>query len=589
MGTAAESAHPSAPDPHALWPPLARRELLLLATLLLAGLALRAYNVTAVGLDHFDEGAYAYNAVGLAYPGGPRFLYLHHKNLSPPGYYSLIALAYRVHGGPSDTAAILPNVLLGTLTIPLLWAFARRWFGPAAGLAAGALVALNEFHVRLSRMALTDVAFGLAFVLAVACLAEAVKRQSIAWALAAGAATGAAWNTKYHGWLALAVGGAAYALYAWQDRRPPGSHARALLPLGIAAGAAGLSYLPWALLVELRFGGYRELAARQARFLSLDWLPNAWTQLESQLYFEGGWSRASVFVALLGALLAGSRRAADRRRFPWALALCAASAWIGAAGVALLLGLLALPGILRRGAPYAHWVLASLFLGWLILTPFYHPYPRLALPLLLASFLLAGRWMAGAAADAPEARRGGWRPPTLALAGALAAGLLWPSAAGPERTPWDAARDKPRVAARLDAELPKDARVIVVSDPALLFYLHTSGRGRAVMDFPERLPPDHDPAKIRTYVVEGYQAQRNTLLFRNLHRPDARLVLEARYEAGASEMVVLDALGPIRGRAFLRDPDRRFEVRLHRYEPSAAPQSAPGPALGRAGAAGTPP
>jgi 4-amino-4-deoxy-L-arabinose transferase-like glycosyltransferase len=66
-------------------------------------------------------------------------------------------------------------------------------------------LALSDFLVLYSRTALTDVLFVTLFVTALAAFTLAETRKSTWWAVLAGAATGLAWNTKYHGWLAAAI------------------------------------------------------------------------------------------------------------------------------------------------------------------------------------------------------------------------------------------------------------------------------------------------------------------------------------------------------------------------------------------------
>ena len=80
----------------------------------------------------------------------------------------------------------------------LCWWTAREWFGKSAGVAAAVLCALSDYHAAFSRTSLTDVFMGFWFLLAVylAWLALVENRKLIA--LAAGAATGIAWCTKYN-------------------------------------------------------------------------------------------------------------------------------------------------------------------------------------------------------------------------------------------------------------------------------------------------------------------------------------------------------------------------------------------------------
>jgi dolichyl-phosphate-mannose-protein mannosyltransferase len=197
---------------------ISRTELLLILLIAVLGAALRFVRVDDLAIEHFDEGVYASNLIftaeeGYQYP--QRFLY------APPLLPSLVEWSQILTGGAS-WAPFLPGLLLGSLTVPLIWLFVRRCFSPAGGLAAASLVALNDFHISLSRSALTDVPLGFFLVLAVWLAVEALASGRLRWAVGAGIASGLAWSTKYNGWLPLAVlssGGAAAVIVAqWLAR-----------------------------------------------------------------------------------------------------------------------------------------------------------------------------------------------------------------------------------------------------------------------------------------------------------------------------------------------------------------------------------
>ena len=551
--------------------PPSAREWTLLILLLMVGFSLRAYHISQVALSHFDESVYAYSAMGITYPEGPRFLFPGQKKFSPPLYFSLIGIFYRLAGGPSDTAAILPNVLLGTLTIALVWWAGRRWFGPPSGIAAAAMVALNEFHIRNSRTALTDVAFALFFLLALMVIHAAFERKKILAAILAGLAVGLAWNTKYHGWLALAIAGLAFLLCAWQNSVGIFSDMRRIWLFLVAAATAAVCYLPWALVVQFYgYGGYAELARYQSYFLSLNWIPNAWTQILNQLYFEGPLSRASVFVALLCVLLLAGGRARLNARSLWVMLICATSLFIGASGAAALLAFLALPALLRKPAPFANWLVASWLFTWIVLTPFYTPYARLTIPLLLVAFLLAGRTLQDAFAESEQPAAGGILAPALASLGAMAVALLPSPTTGPDRTPWQTTRSIPEIASRMDALLPKESRVNVVSEPALLYYLHLAGRGRSLR-YGLPIPVGFD--KQKPFYVVVRQGLKDPIAFEQIAEMGQakQLALVATYSPDPSELELLDRLGPIRAHAFLSQPDHTFDFLLYRCVP-APPQ-----------------
>ncbi|MFP6763282.1 MAG: glycosyltransferase family 39 protein, partial [Planctomycetaceae bacterium] len=171
--------------------------LILLITL--TGMAARSVKLDNVAVEHFDEGVYSSNLLfphdGFTYPD----LHLY----APPLVPALIEWSIVLFGGQS--APLLPGVILGSLTVPLLWFVTRRWFGAAAGVAAACLLSLSDFHITLSRSALTDVPLVFFLLLAVWLIHEGVSRGRLGLAAAGGLATGLAWATKYNGWLPLAI------------------------------------------------------------------------------------------------------------------------------------------------------------------------------------------------------------------------------------------------------------------------------------------------------------------------------------------------------------------------------------------------
>lgn len=97
---------------------------------------------------------------------------------------------------PNATIAVSVQIAIVAAIAPLMVAASRRHFGPAAGLAAGIIVAVEPTFVFWSTYLLTD-SFGLLF------FAIAIERTSLTVAqgqlhasLVAGAAMGAAWITR---------------------------------------------------------------------------------------------------------------------------------------------------------------------------------------------------------------------------------------------------------------------------------------------------------------------------------------------------------------------------------------------------------
>ncbi|HQQ79748.1 MAG TPA: glycosyltransferase family 39 protein, partial [Thermoanaerobaculia bacterium] len=88
------------------------------------------------------------------------------------------------------------SALWGAATCVLVALLGRRWYGEAAGLLAGGLLACSVLHVQTSHFAATDVALTFMVLLALVCDSRLANRGRVRDALVAGAATGLALATK---------------------------------------------------------------------------------------------------------------------------------------------------------------------------------------------------------------------------------------------------------------------------------------------------------------------------------------------------------------------------------------------------------
>jgi hypothetical protein len=418
------------------------REYAFIALIFLAGIALRCLYPSRMAVEHFDEGVYASNfwfdrEMDYRYPD--QHLY------APPLLPALIEWIF-ILSGPSNLGAMLPGLVAGCLTVPLVWWVGRSWLGPAGGLSAAALCAFCDPHIVFSRTALTDVPLCFWILLAVHFLWRALVFGGLWSTLAAGLFTALAWWTKYSGWLPLAIGGAG--TIPWcifrnvhaapkadfgrrsstqgnslpkpgSTSRDPGSPERApdpglfqsLARWGIIATIAFAAWSPW--LAELQSkGGYAAIRANHSRYLvGVDgWLESLATQCRNLTALEGTAGQHAPLAALLVAIV---WRVVGDRRFTWnRLAasfwfwlslgfLLALSAVFPGWMLAGLIGALALvvqfflvppgndPEITDRFR-LAFWLIAAWFIGLALSTPFYNPYPRLTLPGLMATWLAGG-------------------------------------------------------------------------------------------------------------------------------------------------------------------------------------------------------
>lgn len=461
-------------------------EAFLLLVVLLTGLLLRAIALDRQAVEHFDEGIYASVLWHDAIHGGPfpaRSLY------APPLLSGLISLS----GGLPllrPWAPFLPALLLGTAAIPVMWWLARSWFGCAAGLFAAAIVAFSDYHVLLSRMALTDVPCLTFLLLAVGWGVRSVGRDSLRSAAVAGVLCGVAWWFKYTGWLPVAIVASGSGLWWLLEGRRQIGLRRLLALQGVLAGTTFLVWSPWLWWLQAD-GGYSAVAANHRGYLSglSGWQDGMARHLANQLTLDGFPAVMSVGGGLL---LAGVHRWLAARRSTWngdprmaeagypptgvllrfVIAAGAATLIGSAIWTPLLLSCLAAGGLaglflwpVLRGQwrqwqsqprtvpgdsqdPFANPLLAgevplaptvnpllaqctclSWIGGLLLTTPFYHPYPRLMLPMTAGVWLAAsggvGWWIEANLSVARRSARsaGASSAPRMSLGG-LAALLL---------------------------------------------------------------------------------------------------------------------------------------------------------------------
>ncbi|HEY2252663.1 MAG TPA: glycosyltransferase family 39 protein, partial [Planctomycetaceae bacterium] len=414
-----------------------RAEIILALLIALAGFGLRIAHPARLAVEHFDEGVYASNLFFHDKAGGGHYpdQYLY----APPLLPFLIECSMIVFG-TSNAAAMAVNIAAGTLTIPVLWWLGRRWFGPTAGVSAATLAALNDAHIFFSRTALTDVLLCFFLVCAVYFIHEALTTRRrlalFATICAAGATTSLGWWTKYNGWLPLAIGLAG--LVPWKllgDMKAPAAGqsrwrsmrigASQLLPalarwLSVAL-VAFLIWLPWLSNLQEK-GGYSAVNANHRGYVLglAEWTRTFAAQAGKLAILDGlptGCSLLAVFAVSIVMLRM------ENRRFTWNMLLkndvtfftlpVAVLVWVtGSASVFLVMlgGAGAFLGLVRPfsrhstspdnetsrrlldAAPgtLAAWMVTAWFVGLLATIPLYMWYPRLLLPLLVASWLGAG-------------------------------------------------------------------------------------------------------------------------------------------------------------------------------------------------------
>jgi 4-amino-4-deoxy-L-arabinose transferase-like glycosyltransferase len=548
-----------------------RRFAVALGLLCALALLLRAWAPASFGIDHFDEGVYAFSASAAADPAAGAGLYPEQEKFSPPLYFGLGGLAARASGADVDRVLVGLNALLGAATVGLLGWVARRWFGASAGLAAATLLALSEYHIALSRAALTDVAFALAHLGAVYVLVEAVRSGRCRAAVAAGVCAGLAWNTKYHGWLAIVSVALGSAPLLVSRARRQEDWRRPLLVGLVASGTAVMTFAPWAAYIEAQPGGYAGLAEHQSTMLRGAWRENLWRQLTQQLYFEGPFSAASLPLALAAAAFAIPQRTRAWAALCMPAALAALALVVGASVGAFALAACAVLPLLRRARALdlPACVLLAWLVLWSLLTPLYQPYARLLLPLSIGGMLAAGV----ALQDLSERHTSpnGARRALLAGSAALVALLTFALAQlrDDPSDPWRNSRGMHAAAVELGAALPRGARVFVLGEPGLAWYLEREGFDAAqVVKGPDCLARLERDAR-ETFVVCGIYPRRNGAEAKLVEGAGARLALVVEVPLEVKDLRLLDDFAPFAAARFRREPGDDYSVRLYRYRPSA--------------------
>jgi len=329
----------------------------------LLGATLRFWDLSAIAVEHFDEGVYASNLwftaeEGYRYPD--RHLY------APPLLPSLIEWSLLIFGTAGWVPA-LPSLVAGVCTIPLIWWMGRKLAGPTAGLAAAILLATNDVHILYSRTALTEAVLCFCMLLSVSlvhCTFLELKnppvfsKRSIGLAVLSGLMAGLAWLTKYNGWLSLAIiysGSLAWAVFS---RFSIAQWKWLAAHYAIIGLVAGLVWGPYLLSLD-EFGGYAAVAANHRQYFGglAEWGPALARQISNQWQLSS-WTTLVGLIAvgvLICSRLMLNRESLEMR---WS----------------------------RSGA----WMVASWIIGLSVAIPLYHPYPRLVVPWWIGVLLAFG-------------------------------------------------------------------------------------------------------------------------------------------------------------------------------------------------------
>ncbi len=391
------------------------------AAILALGVGLRVWNLSAVHVEHFDEGVYASNL----WFDDDQFARYPDRHFFAPPLLSKLEEFSQVFLGTGAWGVMLPSLALGILSIALVWRLARDWAGPRAAIAAAFLLAVSPMHVAYSRAGLTDVPMTACLIGSVWLAWKGITTRSLRTSVLAGIVTGLAWSFKYSGWLPLAIAGAALIpRWLFHVKRFGAPKRETLCWLAMTASALVVWFPSWWDLQQEGRGGYAAVAANHARYLEgfSHWRTNARRQIDNVDWYEAPSAKWIVLLGSLAGLVALWRsrgRNAAGQSEPLVSQLSGRERLLGSIFLAVLsamyfvvylpwftlLYLLACLGIAERieetlkgsdngetalARVDAGWFAAAWFVGLTLTTPLYHPYPRLMLPELVVVWIGAG-------------------------------------------------------------------------------------------------------------------------------------------------------------------------------------------------------
>jgi 4-amino-4-deoxy-L-arabinose transferase-like glycosyltransferase len=231
----ASAPDPAAPTsvPTATAPLRPRWELPALAVLLVGTAVIYLWNLSASGFGNTFYAA----AVQAGTQNWTAFFFgsLDSANAitvdKPPASLWVMALSGRIFGF-SSWSMLAPQALMAVGAVALLWATVRRVAGPAAGLLAGAVLALTPVAVMMFKFNNPDALLVLLMVAAAWATTHAVEKASTRWLLLAGVFLGFGFLTKMLQAFLVVPGLAA--AYLWAAPTTVWHRIRQLLAAGVA-------------------------------------------------------------------------------------------------------------------------------------------------------------------------------------------------------------------------------------------------------------------------------------------------------------------------------------------------------------------
>ena len=356
----------------------------------------------------------------------------------PPASLWVMEISARLFG-LNSWSLLVPQALEGVAAVAVLYAAVRRWFGPAAGVLAGAVMASTPVAVLMFRYDNPDALLTLLLTVAAYATVRAVEAASTRWLVVATAAVGLGFTTKMlQAFLVIPAIGVVYLLAAptsW--RRRIGQVVVAGVALVVSAGwwVAAVQLTPAAdrpyiggsqdnSLLNLIFGynGLGRLSGNEsgsvggAAVAGSRWGPTGLLRLfQTDMGGQISWLLPAALVLLVaGLVLAGRTARTDRTR----AALVLWGGWLVVTGLVFSYA----QGIIH---PYYNVALApavGAVVGIGTVTLWHERRRRLGRAVLAVAVAATAVWSAVLLARTPDWF--GWLGPTVLSVGLLAAVVM---------------------------------------------------------------------------------------------------------------------------------------------------------------------
>ncbi|MEY9962224.1 4-amino-4-deoxy-L-arabinose transferase-like glycosyltransferase [Streptacidiphilus sp. MAP12-16] len=302
----------------------------------------------------------------------------------PPASLWVMEISTRIFGVHS-WSILAPQALEGVATVAVVYAAVRRRFSPAAGLIAGAALALTPVAALMFRFNNPDALLALLLALAGYAVLRAQEQAQTRWLVLAAACVGTAFLTKtLQAFLILPALGLTYLLFA------PTGLWRRIRQLLIATLVLVVSSGWWVAVVELTPAAYRPYigGSQHNSFLELTFGYNGFGRLSgSETGSVGGGGGGATSTGMWGSTGLGRLFGSE---------MGGQIAWLLPAAFLLLAAGLFLtwrrPRVDARRAAFVLWGLALLttFLTFSLMKGIFHPYYNVALAPYIAALVGMG-------------------------------------------------------------------------------------------------------------------------------------------------------------------------------------------------------